>query len=71
MRTSAGVVLEGILHSATVDPAVPGTFIEGERDTASAWVRTDDGRYFQIHVTELEPTEKELAYYQALSKLNG
>lgn len=63
MRTGAGAVLEGILHSATVDPAVPGTFIEGERDTASAWIRTDDGRFFQIHVTELEVTDETVDFF--------
>lgn len=69
-RTAAGEVLEMIGASYTMHPRVPGTFIEGERDTASMWVYDEaTGKHFQVHVTELEPTDKELAYYRALSRL--
>lgn len=62
-RTEAGKVLEGIMRSHTCDPEVPNSFIEGAEATASAWVRRDDGKYFQVHVTELNPTESELEYF--------
>lgn len=64
MRTLAGQKLNEILGSHTVDPMVPNSLIEGAQETASAWVRDDDGRYFQIHVTELHPTESELDFFR-------
>lgn len=65
-RTDAGEVLASIAHSHISHAMVPGTFIEGEKETASMWVRDEfSGKYFQIHVTELHPTESELAFYKA------
>lgn len=71
MRTAAGEVLGRVRDEvdARVLAPVVGSFIEGAKDTASMWVRHVDGRVFQIHVTELEPTDKELAYFAALSRL--
>lgn len=66
-RTPAGEMLLRIVHAAddrdTGLPQVANTFTEGEHDTASVWLRVE-GKYFQVHVTELDPTESDLDFYR-------
>lgn len=62
-RTLAGAVLDCIIAETRRGSLqrIPGTMVEGAQDTASVWMTGAGDRIYQVHVTELHPTEDELA----------